>query len=74
MHTQFCCGQRQGLLCGERWDRWIALLKEQTFVIQKAESVNDDDDDDEEEEEEEEERLPFCLRTQKNDEAKAIYK
>ena len=69
MHTQFCCGQRQGLLCGERWDRWIALLKEQTFVIQKAESVNDDDDDDEEEEEE---RLPFCLRTQKNDEAKAI--
>ena len=71
MHTQFCCGQRQGLLCGERWDRWIALLKEQTFVIQKAESVNDDDDDDEEEEEE---RLPFCLRTQKNDEAKAIYK
>jgi len=52
------------------------LLKEQTFVIQKAESVNDDDDDDddddEEEEEEEEERLPFCLRTQKNDEAKAI--
>ena len=48
-------------LSSKKPNRWMSMMM-----------MNDDDDDDDEEEEEE--RLPFCLRTQKNDEAKAIYK